>query len=288
MSGKWLSAAKRTRLYHGAFGDGVVSNQTTRQVLVELCSMANKAGVVYAPQAKIAERTTMSTRVVKKAIKRLKDDGWLIEVRRGVGNKHDTAARPSVWMIARLPDGAGEMLPARGYLRQEWQLFVAAPRSIWQTVKRYEVDKWKQAHAKRVAQLDEGVDNLNYGPFVESYKVPVNPLQGARAGTLLNKPNRKEKEKRTSGGKPPHWRQSRSTASLSVVVPEPTSSGYEVGDELVVAEPDPPANPDPQVQPKPKPFKKLTSKERNALPGWQRMKYDADFAAHREANRRKA
>lgn len=285
MSGKWLSAAKRTRLYQGAFGDGVVSNQTTRFVLAELCSMANNAGVVYAPHTKIAERTGISSRMVRKAIKRLKDDGWLVEVRRGVGNKHDTAARPSVWLIARLPDGAGNMLPDRGYMMREWVTFKNAPRSIYQTVKKYELNTWHEAQSQRIHQYDEPVENLDKGPF---YKRPVNGLQAARAGRLLNKLNKTEKEKVTDGGKPPHWRQGRSTASLSVVAGTGTSSSDGIEDELVVAEPDPPANPDPQVDPDPKPFRKLTSAERNALPRLQRAKYDRDFAAHREANRRQA
>lgn len=259
MSGEWMKAARRTYLYEGTRGDGQVSNQTTRLVLSELCAVANEAGVAYTTHAKLSERTRVNARQVKRAVARLKDDGWLCEVRRGIGTKHRDSAgeikkRPSVYLIARLPIVGSECAPAAAALMVKWAGFTTKGE-LWQTVKKYEEQDWRQAHAKRQEQPETPVDNLpQFGPYkvpVDSYKVPVKGLQGASSGNLLNNSKQSLRDKQlVSGDKPHHWDKTRSTASLSVVADTEKSSSKEVGADHVVADPDPPANPDPQAPPR--------------------------------------
>lgn len=235
MSGSWLTAANRTRLYQGARGDGTVSNVVTNTVLRELCSMSNTAGIVYAPLSRIADRTKVSVRTVKKAMHRLQADGWVREIRRGVGNRHGLTPRPGVYMLSRLPDSSGALLPLAPVVADAWLTFQKS--RLWASARRYERPEWRQANTMRIAAPDlpvEPVDKGVYAAESEFYKVPVEGLQGACAGTLLNDGNEQVggrqdvghgyRPKVLPGGAPAHWRVTGRRGNLAVVE-EPIPEG---------------------------------------------------------------
>ena len=223
-----MSAMNRTRVYTGSRGDGTVTNVATRTVLRELCSMSNTAGIVYASQDRISARSGLTVRMVKRALARLRRDGWITELRRGVGNNHGIAPRPTVLMIARLPDEDGILLPLAPVLADNWLTFQRS--KLWASARRYERPAWRQAQTARIAAADHPVNPVDKGVWWDEsdpYKVPVRPLQGASAGPLLNDASNQEEESVVSGdpprpmpmsgGRPAHWRVSRSSAALAVV-----------------------------------------------------------------------
>jgi hypothetical protein len=132
-----MTAGDHAAAYRGGSGDGLVGDLATRAVLRELCRIAHDAGVAEASVATLARRVGISERTCQYALARLQRDGLLRRPVRGTGNRHGSAPRGSVWVLARLPDDEGRMRPdvecvARGwaqYLRtRRWERLGAAAR----------------------------------------------------------------------------------------------------------------------------------------------------------------
>jgi len=169
MSGRWMTAGNRTTLYRsdvpGARGDGTVDNTATRAVLRELCAISHHAGIAAVLTSVIGERTGLSRSSTLRALARLERDGWIQRAVRGVGNRHGTDPRASVYVLRPLPDINGELWPDPDWVGQQWPAY---------TLTRYfqRLDRRARAAVRdtRSALLTAPVDN--------SYKVSVSALQG--------------------------------------------------------------------------------------------------------------
>jgi biotin operon repressor len=103
--------------------------------------------------SELARRIGVSYHAIKRAIKRLTDDGYLVLVRRGSGsplelNKASYAnARANAYLIARLPDEYGYKLPTNDYLEKAFIKLVRSPRYL--ALK----EEQRRALAQQVAEL---------------------------------------------------------------------------------------------------------------------------------------
>lgn len=97
---------------HGAYDPaGVASANSCRQVLRELCRVAHDAGVAQISTERLADRLGLSLSTVKRALKRLKTDGYIRRPVKGTGNRQGSEPRQSVWVLRPLTDRSGRPLP---------------------------------------------------------------------------------------------------------------------------------------------------------------------------------
>jgi biotin operon repressor len=132
-----------------------VSDVITRATMRELCLISHDAGLVMVSHTELARRLGVSYHAIKRAIKRLTDDGYLVLVRRGSGsplelNKaHYANARVNAYLLARLPDEHGYKLPTPEYLERAFFKLVKSAR--YQGLK----EEQRQELARTVAELYE-------------------------------------------------------------------------------------------------------------------------------------
>jgi len=174
MSSEWVKAAKLWRGYseivYSSSGKSrnkkrdklpareptsapMVSDVITRATLREVCLISHDSGLVMVSHSELARRIGVSYHAIKRAIKRLTDDGYLVLVRRGSGsplelNKASYAnARANAYLIARLPDEYGYKLPTNDYLEKAFIKLVRSPRYL--ALK----EEQRRALAQQVAEL---------------------------------------------------------------------------------------------------------------------------------------
>lgn len=113
MSGHWMTAGDLFDGYRsGSYDpDGLASANSCRQVLRELCRVAHDCGIAQISTERLSDRLGLSPSTVKRALKRLRRDGFIAQPVRGTGNRQGIEPRQSVWVIAPLPDRSGRMLP---------------------------------------------------------------------------------------------------------------------------------------------------------------------------------
>lgn len=119
MSGHWMTAGDLFDGYrHGAYDPaGTVSANACRQVLRELCRVAHDAGIAQISTERLADRLGLSLSTVKRALKRLKNEGYILRPVKGTGNRQGSEPRQSVWVLRRLPDRKGRLLPGEDRVR---------------------------------------------------------------------------------------------------------------------------------------------------------------------------
>lgn len=97
---------------HGAYDPaGVASANACRQVLRELCRVAHDAGIAQISTERLSDRLGLSLSTVKRALKRLKTDGFILRPVRGTGNRQGSEPRQSIWVLRPLVDRSGRALP---------------------------------------------------------------------------------------------------------------------------------------------------------------------------------
>jgi len=173
-----MTAGNRTVLYRsdvpGARGDGRVDNFATRAVLRELCAIAHHAGIAAVLTSVIGDRTGLSDSSTRRALARLERDGWVQRAVRGVGNRHGTDPRASVYVLRPLPDVNGQLWPDPDWVGEQWPQY---------TLTRYfqRLDRAARAAVRdtRTALLTAPVDN-SYNRSVWGLQpvTPDRPKQG--------------------------------------------------------------------------------------------------------------
>lgn len=113
-----------------------VSDFITRAVMRELCLVAHDCGLVQISHSELAERLGCSYQQIKRAIKRLESDGYLVRAKRGSGasgNRTPTGQTykekaPNLYLLARLSDKYGYQLPTRDFLEKSFYAYVRTSR----------------------------------------------------------------------------------------------------------------------------------------------------------------
>lgn len=111
-----------------------VSDVITRAVMRELCLISHDSGLVMVTHSELAHRVGVSYYAVKRAVRRLVDDGYLVSFRKGSGSKLEvnkpsyTNARANAYLLARLSDEYGYKLPPSDYLETAFFRYVRSPR----------------------------------------------------------------------------------------------------------------------------------------------------------------
>lgn len=113
-----------------------VSKVITRATMRELCLISHDSGLVMVSHTELARRLGVSYHSIKRAIKRLTDDGYLVLIRRGSGSRmlpnRDGVvnARVNAYLIARLPDEYGIAFPTPAVLEKAFMKLVKSPRYL--------------------------------------------------------------------------------------------------------------------------------------------------------------
>lgn len=113
-----------------------VSDVITRATMRELCLISHDSGLVMVSHTELARRIGVSYYAIKRAIRRLTADGYLVLVRRGSGSKLElnkdiyANKRVNAYLIARLQDEHGYKLPTPEYLEQAFMKLVISPRYL--------------------------------------------------------------------------------------------------------------------------------------------------------------
>jgi len=156
MSSEWVKAGKLWRGYCAALESGSgksrgqkqepkvetlkllstsqVSDLITRATMRELCLIAHDSGLVMVSHSELARRIGVSYHAIKRAVRRLSDDGYLVNIRKGSGSRlevnkaHYANSRTNVYLLGRLPDEYGYKLPPSEYLEKAFMRYVKSPR----------------------------------------------------------------------------------------------------------------------------------------------------------------
>lgn len=126
-----------------------VSKVITRATMRELCLISHDSGLVMVSHTELARRIGVSYHSIKRAIKRLTDDGYLVLVRRGSGSPLDlnrasyVNARVNAYLIARLPDEYGIAFPTPAYLERALRKLAKSPRYLG----------FNEEHRREIARL---------------------------------------------------------------------------------------------------------------------------------------
>lgn len=173
MSSEWVKAAKLWRGYSDFTYSGSgksrnkkraivpketrhtpeVSDVITRATMRELCLISHDSGLVMVSHSELARRIGVSYHAIKRAIKRLNDDGYLVPVRKGSGSPLELGkasyanARANAYLMAQLPDEYGYKLPTSDYLEKAFIKLVRSPR----------YQGFKEEHRREFARLAAGL-----------------------------------------------------------------------------------------------------------------------------------
>lgn len=185
MSGRWMTASDRFTGYRhdvkGARGDGRVSPLVVRSVLHQLCRIAHDAGIAQISVQRLCQSTGASPATVKRALKRLAEDGVIVRAVKGTGNRVGTDPRQSVWVIRQLPDIDGAPWPSRDWLAEQFARYADSDRwgALNSPARRVVRSTWHDLHefSDSLEAFTRPVENAES----EANKVSVTPQQSVSA-----------------------------------------------------------------------------------------------------------